>query len=145
MTFFIVLPLIQVIVIFFGADLIGDLTTVGEVVVGVGDAITTGVGVGVGSGVALCVGVGSVCVNFTLILGELKVKPYAARYSQPSFSFTTVVATFCAPSCEVTVIDAEIGAEEKPYKQRAESLRIAKSYVPIAGVFPSGWKCKPAT
>jgi hypothetical protein len=37
------------------------------------------------------------CVNFTLIVGDEKVKPDALSLSQPSFSLTTVVATELTP------------------------------------------------
>ena len=54
---------------------------------------TAGAGVAEGVGV----GTGAACVKVTLTIGVENVKPYAAKRSQPSFSFTTVVATLFSP------------------------------------------------
>ena len=71
-----VLPLMQVIAVFFAAT-------------GLAGAVGVAEGVGVGTGAA--------CVKVTLTIGVENVKPYAAKRSQPSFSFTTVVATLFSP------------------------------------------------
>jgi hypothetical protein len=87
-TFFAVLPFIQVMVVFFTTAF-----TVGlGVGVGAGTSVTTGAGVEVGVGV----GVGTTTtswVNFTLIVGLEKVKPLAERRIKPSFSEMVVVTT----------------------------------------------------
>jgi hypothetical protein len=74
------------------------------------DFLATGATEGAADGVGVGVGVGAVttfsCVNFTLIVGEEKVKPLAERYNQPFFSLTIVVATFFSPSEDVIEISA---------------------------------------
>jgi hypothetical protein len=84
-----------------------------------GDAV----GVGEGEEEAEGAGAGASCDSFTLIFGVEKVKPAAVIFSQPSLSLMTVVATEGVPSELETSIFAWIGAEPKPYKQRATSER----------------------
>ena len=68
------------------------------------------VALGCVEGVGVTVGVRVCWVNFTLIVGEEKVKPEALSRSQPSLSDTTVVATVLTPDAFCTETVAEIGA-----------------------------------
>ena len=56
----------------------------------------------------------SVCVNFTLIVGEENSKLLALNEIHPLCSPVTVVATFVFPSEETTEMLALIGADVKP-------------------------------
>ena len=53
-------------------------------------------------------------VSFIEIVGFEKVKPYAAKWSQPFASLTEVVDTFSAAPSSVTEIVAEMGALVNP-------------------------------
>ena len=97
-TFLMVLPLTQLIVFMIGVGFEICGASVFEVGVGVGT--------GAGNGVS--------CVSLTCIVGEENSKLLALKYSQPSFSLETVVATSLFPSAETTEIEALIGAEVKP-------------------------------
>ena len=91
------------------------LATVG-LGVGVALIVSVGVGVGVGSTVGVGVGVGVTTGaswnNFTVIVGEEKVKPLAENKSQPFLSTRVVEATFAVPSGATIEISALIGAFE---------------------------------
>ena len=105
MTFLLVLPLTQVIVAGFAIGLAEALG------VGVAEALTSSTS----------------CVNLIRTVGEENVKFLADNVNQPFRSLRTVVDTCAVPSAESTEIDAEIGAFEKPYMQRATSDRSKRS------------------
>ena len=95
-TFLMVLPLTQLIVVLIGVGFeICDATV-----------FVFEEGEEAGNGVS--------CVSLTCIVGEENSKLLALKYSQPSFSLETVVATSLFPSAETTEIEALIGAEVKP-------------------------------
>lgn len=77
------------------------------------DFFAAGFGAATGAGSALT-GAGAAWLNLTLKVGAEKVKPFAARVSQPFRSPTTVVATWAVPSDEMIETEADIGAFEKP-------------------------------
>jgi hypothetical protein len=91
-TFFVTLPLMQVIVIFFTA--------------GLAEAVGVAEGVGVGFGVSTTAS----CMNLTEILGDEKVKPLMESLTQPFFSLKSVVAIFELPSALVIETLARKGA-----------------------------------
>ncbi len=66
------------------------------------------------------------CVSLTLMVFWLKVNPYAASFSQPFLSPTTVVAMLLSPS-PLIVMEALTGALENLYKHLAVSDLITKS------------------
>ena len=109
------LPFTQVVFTttgFLGATVgfaIGLATTEGFTT---GSTVAEGVGVGVAVGVTTAPS--TVPLNMTLIIGLEYVKLYALKESQPSLSFTKVVARLFAPLSEVTVIVAETGALVNP-------------------------------
>jgi len=63
---------------------------------GFAGALCDGVGEAEGAGAATS------WVSFTFTVGLEKVKPYAAKRNQPSFSLTIVVATLFSPDSLIT-------------------------------------------
>jgi hypothetical protein len=82
---------------------------------------------GVVAGVADATGIDFSCKSFNLIVGCEKVNPFIETLIQPFFSTKEVVTILFVPSELVTSTAAFIGAPEKPYKHRANSLFKTKS------------------
>jgi hypothetical protein len=91
-TFLVVLPFVQVMVVFFTAA--------------AGDAVALGVGVATGFAASW--------VNFTFKVGAEKVKLFADKYIQPFRSPKRVVAIWLVPSAETIEMVAETGAFVNP-------------------------------